>query len=210
MALLALALAVAAGYHARNLYFAWQELELEEPEPMLLANVLGSATACVYILLLASLFLIRLPLVAKFDELRPKLFAIVGSFLPFAVTFFPPAEEVPLAVHEAATAVTLVAMALAVAIVYWLGRSFSITPQARRLVTTGPYGLVRHPLYLVEYIASLGVFVHFLSPWTALITLVQGYVQLRRMAWEERILARAFPDYASYAARTARILPGIY
>jgi len=210
LVLLSLALACAAGYHARDLYLIWQELDLAEPEPMLLSQALGSLTACVYILLIASLFLIRYPLAAKYTELRPKLLAIVGSFLPFAVTYFPPADELSLAVHAIASVVTVVAMALAVVSVLWLGRSFSITPQARSLVTTGPYSLVRHPLYVVEYIASLGVFVHFLSPWTALITLAQGYVQLRRMAWEERILARTFPDYAAYAARTARILPGLY
>ncbi|HUI18181.1 MAG TPA: isoprenylcysteine carboxylmethyltransferase family protein [Alphaproteobacteria bacterium] len=208
--LLCFVLAAAAGYHARNLYLVWQEIDFEEPEPMLLEAALTSATACVYILLLASLFLIRLPLVAKLAELWPRALAFVGSFLPFAVTFFPPAAWLSLELHVIASAVSLVGMGLAVVILTWLGRSFSITPQARRLVTTGPYRFVRHPLYVAEYVASLGVLVHFLSPWTVLITLIQGYVQLQRMVWEERILARAFPDYAAYARRTARIIPGLY
>jgi len=210
LVLLCFVLAGAAGYHARNLYLIWQEIDFDEPEPMLLEAALTSVTACIYILLLACLFLIRLPLVAKFEALWPRVLAFIGSFLPFAVTFFPPAAGLSLEVHAIASAVSLFGMALAAVILSWLGRSFSITPQARRLVTTGPYRFVRHPLYVAEYVASLGVLVHFISPWTVLITLVQGYVQLRRMAWEERILAEAFPDYAAYARRTARIAPGLY
>ena len=74
-------------------------------------------------------------------------------------------------------------------------------------MTTGPYRFVRHPLDVAEYIASVGVLIHFLSPWTVLITLCQGYLQIRRMDDEERLLARVFPEYAAYAERTARILP---
>jgi protein-S-isoprenylcysteine O-methyltransferase Ste14 len=38
-----------------------------------------------------------------------------------------------------------------------LGRSISILPQARQLVTSGPYAFVRHPLYLGEMTAMLGI-----------------------------------------------------
>jgi len=203
-------LAVAAGFHGKNAFLMLRDVELDEPDPMLLEGALTSVTASVYLLLMACLFVVRLPLVARYAELWPRVVALLGSFLPFTVTFFPPANELTLTAHIVASAVSLAGMALAVYILYWLGRSFSITPQARGLVTTGPYRFVRHPLYVAEYTASLGILVHFLSPWTVLITLCQGYLQIRRMDYEERLLTRVFPAYAAYAKKTARILPGLY
>ncbi|MFI4987161.1 MAG: methyltransferase family protein, partial [Alphaproteobacteria bacterium] len=182
----------------------------EQPDAMLLANGISTATACVYVLLLACLFMVRLPAVAKYRELWPRVTAFLGSLLPFAVPFFPPADELPFEVHLCASAVSLAGMAAAVGILCSLGRSFSVTPQVRQLVTSGPYRCLRHPLYAAEYVASLGILMHYLSLWTVAITLAQGVLQIRRMIYEERLLRQVFPEYAAYAARTARILPGVY
>src|SRR3977135_4734080 len=39
----------------------------------------------------------------------------------------------------------------------YLRRSFSIIPEARRLVMGGPYGLSRHPVYLGEIVTAIGI-----------------------------------------------------
>ena len=91
-----------------------------------------------------------------------------------------------------------------------LGRSISIMAEARRLVTAGPYAVVRHPLYLAEEIAVIGVFVQFLS-WQAVAILVVHFLfQVRRMMNEERVLAATFPEYREYAQRTPRLIPGVW
>jgi protein-S-isoprenylcysteine O-methyltransferase Ste14 len=90
----------------------------------------------------------------------------------------------------------------------WLGRGFSIFPQARLLETHGPYRLVRHPLYLCEQISLFGVCMQYLQPWSFLIVLAGFGLQFPRMAYEEDILAQVFPLYADYAARTPKIIPG--
>ena len=105
---------------------------------------------------------------------------------------------------------TITGSAFAVVVLTQLRHSFSIMAEARQLVTAGVYRLVRHPLYLAEEIAAIGVVVQFFSPWTALILAVQIGFQLRRMRNEEVILAELFPEYPAYRERTARILPGIY
>jgi protein-S-isoprenylcysteine O-methyltransferase Ste14 len=82
--------------------------------------------------------------------------------------------------------------------------------EARQLVTSGVYRWVRHPLYLAEELAVVGIVLQFLSPWTGLLLAVQIAFQLRRMRNEERVLSETFPQYTDYRARTAMLLPGLY
>lgn len=88
-----------------------------------------------------------------------------------------------------------------------LGRCFGVLPEARGLVTHGPYRLVRHPLYLGEFAAMGGLLLA--SP--TLRNLSAGVVfvaaQLTRMRLEERALTKEFPEYSDYAAVTPRVIP---
>jgi protein-S-isoprenylcysteine O-methyltransferase Ste14 len=91
-----------------------------------------------------------------------------------------------------------------------LGRSFSMMAEARRLVTSGPYRFVRHPLYIAEELAMIGLLIQFFSLSSAFVLAVQIAFQLCRIHNEEAVLAESFPEYAAYQQRTARLLPGIY
>ena len=91
-----------------------------------------------------------------------------------------------------------------------LGRSISIVPQARQLVTTGPYSFVRHPLYLGEMAATAGIALQYSAPWALLLFALQCTFQFWRIKNEERLLSGAFPAYAVYTMRSARLVPGIY
>ena len=83
-------------------------------------------------------------------------------------------------------------------------------PEARKLVTAGAYSIVRHPLYLAEFVGTIGAVIQFLSPWAIAIASTQFAFQLVRMHYEERVLASSFPEYDAYRHRTARLIPGIY
>jgi protein-S-isoprenylcysteine O-methyltransferase Ste14 len=91
-----------------------------------------------------------------------------------------------------------------------LGLSFSLIPQARKLVTSGPYAIVRHPLYLVEEAAVAGILLQY--AWLAALPflILHATVQIRRMQLEEKVLQKAFPDYAAYALKTSRLIPGVW
>jgi protein-S-isoprenylcysteine O-methyltransferase Ste14 len=90
-----------------------------------------------------------------------------------------------------------------------LGRCFGVLPEARGLVTRGPYRLVRHPVYLGEIGACVGLVVAAPTLANALILVVLCAAQWTRMLLEERALSAAFSGYAEYASRTPRVLPRI-
>ena len=84
-----------------------------------------------------------------------------------------------------------------------LGASFAVWAQAKRLVTTGLYSKIRHPIYFFGGIAILGLFV----AWGRLVPLVLFLAfyttQLLRMKKEEAVLEQAFGDeYRRYKAST--------
>lgn len=88
-----------------------------------------------------------------------------------------------------------------------LGRCFGVLPEARGLVTRGPYRLVRHPVYLGEIAALAGLTIA--APALSHLAILAVFVlaQSVRMGLEEKALIEAFPEYAAYAARTSRLLP---
>lgn len=79
-----------------------------------------------------------------------------------------------------------------------------------RLVQSGPYAVVRHPIYTAVLCLAVGC-----APWRRS-WLVLGYagallllldVKARR---EERWLRERYPDYAAYARRVRRLIPWMY
>jgi protein-S-isoprenylcysteine O-methyltransferase Ste14 len=82
-----------------------------------------------------------------------------------------------------------------------------LMPEARQLVTSGPYAFMRHPLYASEMFYLIGGMLQFTQPWAAVIVTIQSCFQWKRMINEERVLGAAFPAYGPYAARTPRLFP---
>jgi protein-S-isoprenylcysteine O-methyltransferase Ste14 len=90
-----------------------------------------------------------------------------------------------------------------------LSTCLSVVPQARVLIDTGPYRLVRHPLYLGEMVTVTGFAVRG-GHWShAVVVVLLLALQLYRAAREEALLAAQVPGYVAYTARTWRIVPGV-
>jgi len=102
--------------------------------------------------------------------------------------------------------------AVGLASVLALGRGTTPSPIPRpnaRLIRSGIYAYVRHPMYTCLMLASAGWAALWNSP-LALAGLVGLIVFLRAKAqFEECLLLARFSEYADYAARTPRFLPRI-
>ncbi|NDU91557.1 MAG: isoprenylcysteine carboxylmethyltransferase family protein [Ferrovum sp.] len=92
--------------------------------------------------------------------------------------------------------------------------NFNIRPEPKRnarLVTRGPYRLVRHPMYVALLLAMAGIAAEasngllLLGMWVLLL-LVLNF----KAALEERLLQQRWPEYADYRTRTWRFIPRIW
>ena len=179
------------------------------PSALYVLNIAMRLSVIAYLVVIAASVLVRLRPARKARGVEPRISALIGTFLLTAVVILPRRDLSPVAGLVSAL-LTTAGSALAVVVLAQLRGSFSIMAESRELVTTGVYRIVRHPLYLAEEIAAIGVAMQFFSPWTVLVLAVQIGFQLRRMRNEEVVLTASFPEYLAYRTRTARILPGIY
>jgi protein-S-isoprenylcysteine O-methyltransferase Ste14 len=155
------------------------------------------------------LVLVRSPPVGRATGAAPGFVALLGSYMPWLVVLFPRA---PLsdAGYLFATALVLAGNIVVLVALCYLGRSFSLVPQARRLVVAGPYAVVRHPLYAAEELMFLGTAMLHGSLGAFLLVALHAAIQVGRTLFEERVLARAFPAYAAYQRRTWRLVPFVW
>ena len=98
--------------------------------------------------------------------------------------------------------------------VFILGYRFSglvAIQSGHTLVTSGVYGVIRHPSYLGLLVSSFGWALAFRSGVGILLTALLIPTLVARIHAEERLLRAHFGDeYNAYCARTSRLLPGLY
>jgi protein-S-isoprenylcysteine O-methyltransferase Ste14 len=137
----------------------------------------------------------------------PRAFVACTAAIVAAVALTPPAASAPTGQLLSGEALALAGVVWVLVSVLALGRCFGVLPEARGLVTRGPYRLVRHPVYLGEIAACAGLMIAALSPFNVACFAVLCIAQRVRMGMEERALEREFSEYGAYAARTPRVIP---
>jgi len=110
----------------------------------------------------------------------------------------------------------LAAQALAVVLFVWARATFGLrsfhagaNPTEGGLVTTGPYRWLRHPIYsAVALFAAAGAAAR-LSAGSLFFLLLLGGIAAR-IAAEETLITRRYPEYRDYAKRTKRLIPFVF
>jgi protein-S-isoprenylcysteine O-methyltransferase Ste14 len=84
-----------------------------------------------------------------------------------------------------------------------LGRSFSVTPQAKELVTWGLYSKIRNPIYVFSALLLLGVLIALQYRYALLLLVVLIPIQIARAHKEAQVLeARFGEEYRNYRKGT--------
>ena len=94
-----------------------------------------------------------------------------------------------------------------------LGQYLTVFPKPLddgKLITSGVYALVRHPLYTSVILCSLGWCLCWqslpaLGVWCVLVVFLDA-----KARFEEAMLMARFPEYQDYAARVKRLIPWVY
>jgi protein-S-isoprenylcysteine O-methyltransferase Ste14 len=83
--------------------------------------------------------------------------------------------------------------------------------EEQRVITTGPYALVRHPMYAGALLYLIGMPLALGSFWGLVAFLPMAAVIIWRLLDEEALLAGALPGYADYLRSVRwRLIPGIF
>lgn len=149
------------------------------------------------------------------------LIPLIVTFYPAIYNFiqqFPPLWQIDLCpvgwqksfVIAGFSCIILIGPLIALWGLLYLGRSFGIFVTMRKVVLTGPYRWVRHPMYLGWVIIYIGVaLANFSAIYLALVA-IQLSILLYRAHLEETHLAQHSPEYREYMTRTGFIFPRLF
>ena len=171
-----------------------------------LAAILGSFSfnvAMIYFLA------VRAKPIGRSRGLLPRITAFAGAFLGNSILLLP-ATNLTLLTQIVSNFLIFGGCSAALFVLTQLGPAFAMLPEARQLNTSGPYALVRHPLYVFETSIYLGLMLQFQQPWAIIMVGIGILVMYGRSIFEEQVLEQSYPEYGAYRAQTARFIPGIF
>ena len=113
-------------------------------------------------------------------------------------------HQTPLPIHQVLGALIAIPCAgLWLVARMQLGKSFSVTAQARELVTSGLYSKIRNPIYVFGLLTLSGIIIYLGQYWWLLAVPALAGLQLWRVRAESAVLEAKFGDqYRNWKAQT--------
>jgi protein-S-isoprenylcysteine O-methyltransferase Ste14 len=96
----------------------------------------------------------------------------------------------------------------AVIVMGW--RNVNVSPLVKRdarLVTRGPYAVIRHPMYSAVLLAMWPLIIDGYSLFRLTVGLILTFDLMMKIRYEEGLLKKKFPDYEAYMKATKRLIP---
>ena len=110
-----------------------------------------------------------------------------------------------------------IVMAFAGVIAIWailhINKYMNVAPDVvknARLIRSGPYKLIRHPMYLSVLIITLCWLIDYITYVRISVALILFITMISKIKYEEGLLKEAFPEYEEYQSQTKRLIPFIY
>jgi protein-S-isoprenylcysteine O-methyltransferase Ste14 len=159
-------------------------------------------------------FLLRKPLISSAPGFLPRLagygatfgvLACYGVFQAFHPEWLAPTSSPR--IKAAGVAIWLLGAALDLWTLWFLRHGMSIVPQARAMITGGPYRYARHPLYTAYIVQNIGLWLRIATFPMALVLFGWFLVTLVRVRYEEDVLSRTFPGYEAYRCAVGMFAP---
>ncbi len=172
--------------------------------PRFLFKPLWVAEVSIYVVFIW-MYSVRVEPVDRSRGVREIVLPLVAGALPFAFLLFPVNRSI-VTTKERAMAL-FAAMTLFTSFTIWgmvtLRKAFSVTVEARTLVTGGPYRLIRHPIYTGEILTGAMVVILRFTLLNAVLLVLFVALQLYRSRLEELKLIRVFPEYRDTVGKSA-------
>jgi protein-S-isoprenylcysteine O-methyltransferase Ste14 len=113
----------------------------------------------------------------------------------------------PMYIVLAGLIISLIGAALSIVALWSLKKRFSLMVEVRKLVTTGMYRHIRHPLYMSEIIHAFGTSILAAHPIAFSIFCITLVLEIIRAKLEEHKFLRLVPAYADFKKRTGFLWP---
>lgn len=133
--------------------------------------------------------------------------AFLGTVMPLMVQ---PAVIQPLLPYTVCAVLLVGGTTLQLSAKLVLRRSFGVVPANRGVKVSGPYRVVRHPMYAGYILGQLGFLLATPTVGNAVILLIAWGLQCARVHAEERLLKEDAGYRAFMAVTRYRLVPGIY
>lgn len=135
------------------------------------------------------------------------LVGLGGTLMPILIS---PPSGTPFAPFVVVFGLLALGFAIHVSAKFALRRSFGVVAANRGIKASGPYRLVRHPMYLGYVVSQIGILLAGPTLHNILIVGMCWVFFVLRIIAEERVLSRD-EVYRDFALRTRyRLVPGVY